>query len=461
VHSAPDRRAPGAVAPWLAVLLAGGCAVPVPDVEPQAAIRAAVPDAGALEFRREGAPLDDAGADPRRLEPDEAVRLALQGDPALAAALARVDEALAVAVEAGLPPDPVLSVVLRDSGDAPLEVEAGLAASLVALLRTPERAGVAHDRLRAEASRALATALDLLAEVQARYVEAQALDEARDVLARREANAVRLLDAAQARLDAGAGPRVDVTALQAERLALEIEAAELDGRRRRARLALARLVGRPSGAAEWELPPLAAPSPTFPPEDACLAAALRSRPDVQAAEWELLALGGEVPLAAGSVLEPGTLGLEAEKQGDWTFGPGVALPLPVPGRARARAAAAAARRAEALHLLSQARRLAVEEVRSAHAARHAAAGSLLRVESELIPLLEQRRMDVQLAFERRELDLTPLLRADQALQAALASRIELRQRAAEAQIRLQRAVGGPAALQAAAAPPPPGGHGDG
>lgn len=450
-----------AALPPLAAVLAAGCAVPVPDVDAEAAIRAAVPVAGALEFRREGAPLDEAVAEPARLLPDEAVRLALQGDPGLAAALARVQAARAEAEEAGLPPDPVLSVVLRETeGGGPLQVEAGLAAGLVALLRTPERAGVAHDRLRAEASRALAAALDLVHDVQARYVEAAALGELRVVLEQRLGTTRSLLDAAAARLEAGVGPRADVEALRAEQLALQIEADELQRRARQARLALARLVGRPSGAAEWELLPLPARTDSLPAEDTCIASALQRRPEIQAAEWELLALGGEARWVAESALDPAELSIEAEKDGDWSLGPGVALPLGATGRARTRAAAASARQLEALHLLAQARRRAVEDVRGALAELDAAAGSLRRVETELLPVLERRRSDAQLAYERRELELGVLLRADQALQAAGAQRIGLRQRAAEARLQLERATGGPAALQTLT-PAPPGDDADG
>ncbi len=452
---------------WLTglALLAGaalsGCTIPVPDVSVGAAITEAVPLAGAIEFRTSGGPLDEGLPDAARLTLEDAVRRALQADPGLQAALARVNAARAEAQEAGMPPDPVLDVVLRyPEGGGSLLAEAGLGIDIVTLLRTPRRASAAHNRLRAEAARALTTALDLLQDVQTRYAAVQALEALRIVLEDRRGTVLRLREVAEARLEVGEGTRGEVVAFEAERLAIEIEAAERINELREERLALARLIGEPSGTVEWELDPFTARQADLGDESAWIAAALRKRPEIQAAEWELLALGDDLALAPGSPFESTTLGLDAEKDGDWSAGPGASIPLPIFGRGQVRKEGAFARQVEGRHLLTEAQRVAVQEVRSALAVLRLSASNVDRLRSELIPLQERRRTDVQRAFDERELDVTALLIVDQSLQEARARLLELERQAATAKFRLERAVGGPATFETTREEAMSGGHRD-
>jgi len=422
-----------------------GCTIPVPAVDPQKTIAAAIPAAGAIEFRTEGGPIDEGLADPAALTLPEAIRRALQTGPELQAALARVATARAEAAEAGMPPDPVLDVVLRfPASGGPLKVDAGLATGIVSLLRTPRLASAAHNRLRAEASRALTTALDVLLDVQTHYTAVQALEAFRVVLDERRAIVERQHEVAVARLGAGEGTRTDVVALQADRLSLEIETTERLGELRQERLALARLIGEPSSAAAWSVDPLAPPASDIGAEADWIAAALRSRPEIQVVEWELLAVGDDLALASGSPFESATLGIEAEKDGEWSVGPGLSTPLPLFGRSQARQDAALGRQLEGRHRLTTVQRSTVEEVRSALAVLQLSAGNLDRLRAELIPLLQQRRADVQRAFDERELDVTALLVVDQALLESRTRLIDLERQTAMATFRLQRAVGGPA-----------------
>lgn len=204
-----------------------GCYAPLrrPDVGGEAARLAGL--AEPLAFRVEGDPLDAPGQTPAGLTLAEAVRLALTGSPEVQEALARVRAAEADAGQARLLPNPVLDVAFRfrDGGGSPV-VEAGIAADLLSLLTQPRRVGAADDRLRAAAGEALATALDVLADVQQRYATAQALDAHLAVLENRGQLLDRALQAARARLRVGEGASLDVATLEGQRVELETDVPE-------------------------------------------------------------------------------------------------------------------------------------------------------------------------------------------------------------------------------------------
>ncbi len=437
----------------MALLAASGlssCTIPPPEIDAGAVIARAIPTAGLVEFRTLRGPVDEGRADSAALTLHDAIRRAFATDPGLQAALARTHIELAAATEAGLPPDPVLSVVLREpSGGGPAQVEAGLTGAVVSLLQTPRRAGAAHHRLRAEVSRALVTALDLLQDVQTRYAGVQALEALRELLAERRDTVQRLLDVTRARLEVGEATRAETVAFGSELLAIELELAERLGELRRERLALSRLLGEPSGAADWTVDAFEPPALDLGDEAAWIARALECRPDIRAAEWELLAREDELALARASPFASTELGVEGERDGNWAAGPGLSVPLSLSGRSDVRLQSASARHAEAGHILTETQRIAVSDVRSAFAVMSLSTSGVERLRSELLPLIERRRADVQRAFEARELDISTLLLVDQALQESRSRLLELERQAALSLYQLQRAVGGNAALESA------------
>lgn len=427
------------------------CAAPRPEVDVEAAIEAAVP-ASAIEFRAAGDPLDAAPQPRVELTRAEALRRAVERSPELQAALARVRVALAEAQLARLLPNPILDVVLRfPEGGGSAEVEAGIAADLLSILQRPRRSSAAAHRLEAAAAAALATALDVVAEVQELYVRAQTHDALVALLASRLALLERLRDVVQARLELGEGTRQDVTAFEAERAELDLE---LSGQRlelHRVRLALARRIGEPSSAADWPLDPWQAP-PALPIEESpWIEAGLAARPDVLALAWEIRARVDETALAGSTSLTGSSVGAEAERQGDWSAGPSAAVPLPVFDTGDARSDRARAAESEARHRLTEAQRAAVEEVRGSLAEFAASQASLERVAGELLPLAERHRSDVESGFQLGHLDVTALLIAERDLQGARARQVVLEQEVSLARIRLERAVGGPTSLESTVA----------
>jgi len=401
-------------------------------------------DASLIQFRTEAGPLDEPGAPGPSLTRADAVRLALAGDPDLQVALAKVRSAEADARQARLLPNPVLSVVVRfreGGADSPI-ITPSLTTDLLAILQQPTRTRAADRRLRATAADALTAVLDVTAGVEEAYEAAQSLDAQVAVLADRRALFDRLLNVARARLEAGEGTRLDVTTAQGERLAVEEQLAERELQRRTKRLALARLIGRPSDPAQWQLDPWQPPAGVSTEETAWVNAALANRPEVQARRWELAAAGDAAALAGSDVWKGLEAGAEFERDVTWSGGPSVAAPIPLFDWGQAAKAKARAAQIQARHELTKARRAVVEETRSALATLVTSQAALARVRSELVPLQQQRRQQAEALYRAGEADLTSLLVAEQGVQDAREREVLLGETAASALAKLHRAVGG-------------------
>jgi cobalt-zinc-cadmium efflux system outer membrane protein len=424
--------------------LAGCRAVPRITVAPELAIAEAARLPAAVEFRivgPDGGPVDESDSVLSALTRVEAVRRAVTTDPGLQASLARVRVAIAQSDQARLLPNPVLGVVLRAGGGNP-EFEASFAQEFVQLLQRPARASAADNRLRAAAADAVADALDVISAVQERYIDAQSAAALLPLLEDRLALVERLVATAQARLDAGEGTRSDVVTLQAQRVELQValDRARLDARS--SRLRLARLIGEPSALASWELDAWTPPRLVRQPERAWIEAALAARPEIRAVAWRLAALGDEAALARLWPWEGASAGLDVQGGDSWQAGPALATPLPLLDTGAARRATRTAEQLEARHQLTLAKRLVVEEVRTAYQALTASTANLARIEDQLIPLQRQRRQLAEDAYRAGQTDVTPLFLSEHDLRIAQTQAIEVAAEAALALVRLQRAVGG-------------------
>jgi cobalt-zinc-cadmium efflux system outer membrane protein len=428
--------------------VACGCASQPPqDVVDRNAAAAGIREP--IAFVTIGMPTDSADdeADAPTLRLDDAVHRSLRNDPGVQAALARTRAALADARQARLLPNPLISVALRfpegGGGGAKPVIDAGLSADLASLLLRPRQVSAADGRLRAASFVALTTVLDVIAEVQDRYTAVQAMDAQLGNLDERMKLVRRLLDLARARMQAGESGRLDVITLDSERAALDVEITQTASERREARLALTRLLGQPSAAADWLLPPWSPPPPGMSlPESAWVATALQRRPEVQARRWELAALGDEAAIAGLGFLDGTEVGADAERDPDWTVGPAIAVPIPLLDWGQQRRAKAQAERIEARHKLTQVRRTVVEGVRRSIAALQASEAALTKARTVLIPLADQRRQQAEASYKSGFADITAVLLAEQDAQGAAAKLIELQQKVSAARFRLQRAAGG-------------------
>lgn len=426
----------------------GGCAGTRPDPEAEKAASIASGIADAVVFRTEGGPLDEperSESEASRLTLGEAVRLAVTTDPGLQAALARVRIAMADADQARLLPNPVLNIVLRFdvSGGGKPQIEASLAQDLIGILRLPRQSSAADHRLRQSAAESVTVALEVVSEVQERYAEAQAFDRLAPVLNERHGLIDKLLGVMRSRLSAGEGIRSDVTTLDTQRVELEVELADTQLKQREARLRLARLIGEPSRGAAWTLDPWESPAASELPESQWIDAALQHRPEVQAIAWQLAALGDNAALARLLPWDGASAGVSAQRDPDWALGPAISTPLAVFDMGQAKRARITAEQIEARHNLTLAKRKIVEDVRVAYENVIGSQANLRRIREELIPLQQRRRQEAESLYRAGQTDVTSLFLAEQDLRSVQVRAVQIERQATTAQIRLQRAVGGP------------------
>jgi len=184
----------------------------------------------------------------------------------------------AEANQARLLPNPIVGLDLRmviGSGSNQV-FEPTIAEDLVSLLSKPRLISAADDRLRGSVAEALTTVLDVIAEVQQTYAAARSADE-EIANARRRLELVQQLRAiAKRRLDAGEGTKLDVLTLDAQVMQSTVDLSDLQLLRITERVTLARLIGQPRAAAQWELSPWEKPTSTdIVPEAAWIDAAAR------------------------------------------------------------------------------------------------------------------------------------------------------------------------------------------
>jgi outer membrane protein TolC len=336
-----------------------------------------------------------------------------------------------------------LSVVLKFPEQGKTTIDLGIAADLISILKQPGQISIADNRLRSSAAEVVIVVLDVVAEVQERYLAIQSLDGQLAVLEERRGISDQLIDLAQARLEAGEGTQLDITTLQAQQVELETEIAEHALTLREERLALARLIGRPSSDANWKV---ASWSPTTyvssTTETKWIELALSHRPEVESRRWELAALGDELSQTGFSPFDGTEVGVEAEKEDGWSVGPGVAVPLPLFDMGQAQRARASAAVIEARHQLTEVQRQVIEETRAAYVSFNASQAILARVRDELIPLQEKRLVLAEAQYKAGLTDITEFFLAEQDLRAVRVRMIELQQTNSVSLVRLERAVGG-------------------
>jgi cobalt-zinc-cadmium efflux system outer membrane protein len=394
-------------------------------------------------FQVDGEPTDVEVPMSQSLTFIAATKLALQHDPGIQQALARVRVAQAEAHQQRLLPNPVLDLALRfpKSGGSTV-IDVTITGEILSLIRRPGLISAADSRLRASHAEALASVLDVIAELQKLYISAQALDARIAVTESRRDIFRKLVDVSQARLQAGEASRLDLLTVKADQAMLETELIELRAEQRHVRLALARTIGTPSAIADWRLEPWQAPDSLDATIAQWTSVALQRRPEVQMQVWELEALGEEVKLARLSPLDGTDVGAAAERDGDWSVGPAVAVPIPVFDVGQAQKNAVHARRIEARHQLTSIRRQVVLEVRQAMEQLSSARLALDSVEKQLLPLQQERREQAEDAHRLGLADITSVQLAEQDFQAASSKRIELQEKLSLARVELERAVGG-------------------
>jgi outer membrane protein TolC len=398
-----------------------------------------------FEFKTEREPLVGlAAADElRTLTFADSIRLALRHDAGIQSALARVRQAQAESDQTRLLPNPILSLAVRlpEGGGKPI-VEAGIAADLLSLLFRPGRIAASDQRLRKSSAEALIVVLDTLSEVQRQYTLVQSLNAQVAIDESRRQTLGDLLKVTEARVKAGEGARLDILTVQSELANLDTELMSRRSQERQARITLARLIGQPTSEAAWTLEAWTLPADVSEDESSWIRLALAKRPEIAVVTWELAALGDDLRVAKFGLLDGGEVGIEAERDGDWSVGPAVAVPLPLFDMGTVERERIRARIIEQRHELTTAERLVVQEVRIAIESLRSAKLSLTEVTNRLLPLQLERLEQARNAYRLGLADVLAVRLAEQDLQQAKSQQIELQASVSQALIQLQRAVGG-------------------
>ncbi|MFO0601883.1 MAG: TolC family protein [Polyangiales bacterium] len=374
------------------------------------------------------------------LTEDEAAALALWNSPAFQAELTQLGFARADLADAGMLPNPVLSILLPLG---PRQVESWLAWPIEVLWQRPRRVEAARLDVARVAEGLVQSGLDVVRDARVAHAEASLADARASVraeaaaalaevgtLSARRAAAGDLAepDAAAARLDAG------IAAEAAARAAAERIAA-------RARLALA--VGVPELPADVALSSPDARGDDPPPLDALLTAALAARPDVRAAEIAVEAAGAragwERARVLGVVLRVDAFGGNG---GDLSgrIGPQVTLPIFQQNQGGIGRAEAEADRA--VWRLSLARQQVRAEVIAARAALAQSRAALTAWRADVAPAADEALRGARQSFERGDVAYLAVLDASRRALDVRLREAELVADARRAEAQLTRAVGG-------------------
>ena len=377
------------------------------------------------------------------LSSQEAVELGLLLNPTLQAEIHTVGQAVARRVQAGLMGNPSFQGALRfPAGGGAGVLELGLLGNLLDLWQLDEREAVAAAELERRILEVAGEAARLAADIRAAYVETVASSrllaleqEGRQLLA----DWVALVEAA---VGARAAPATELDLARLQLLDADIAWSAASLRATEARRQLLTLVGL------LHAPPGLALDRTWGPTDIphldpqrIEALALERRFEVRAARAHLEQSVAELERQEGLTVRILDVGLAAERDGDWSLGPGVSLELPLFDRNQAGMAEALEQLAEQAQRLAAAQLAVVHDVVLVLARLDASRQLAATWEGRLGALADDALSRARRAYEQRQTTLFPVIQLQRDL---LGLRRALVQREAEIALalsELERATG--------------------
>ncbi len=257
---------------------------------------------------------------------DELVAMARSMNPDLKVAALEADAAAAKVEGAGSLPDPRIKLEVEDwsrnrPGYAPQADFSGASRTLTLSQELPfwGKRGLRREIAMADARKAAIlleqVENELIAKVKVAYAEYHAAHLTIDLARELRGRVDTLVRLARARYSQGLGKQPDVTRAEIEKAALDVEIARMAGQRRRAAVAINRLLARPLQAPLIEAP---APRP-LPSADALDLAQLteraqRANPEVLAQEAAIEGAGKAVALAEKSWYPDFEIGIGAMRK---------------------------------------------------------------------------------------------------------------------------------------------------
>jgi outer membrane protein, heavy metal efflux system len=378
------------------------------------------------------------------LSPDEAVSIALWNNPAFQVVLADLGFARADLIEARQIRNPVLSLLFPWG---PKQLESTLQLPVDAIWQRPRRIKAAGLDADAIAQRLMSDGLGVIAQARSAYLDATAA-ESRARLAGEAAELWgRLRRIADARFREGDISELEARSVRSEAAMAEAVRRGADRDRELARVQLETILGSAAPITEALMAVDALPHSPCDSLEALLTEALRSRPDVRAAELGIEAAGARAGLERSKILALNAV-LDANGEGKEGFelGPGLGLDVPVNGNAGPRARAAAA--------LVQAGRRYLAVQATVRSELRTGVGRLIRArevlqvwDAEIIEALQIERQQAEKAYDAGETPLYAVLDTARRVVTAERARLDARVELLSAAIALDRAIGRSCAFQ--------------
>lgn len=385
------------------------------------------------------------GSEPLPLE--SAIAMALRNNRELRAEVEQISLARADLAQAGLLPNPMLTMAFRVPVD-PVEggtfVGAGVMQSFVALWLRGGRVRAADARLNQAVLGVSDRALKLAAEVKATYArigfaeqEARLVDEA-------IASSRRTIEILEARVTRGEGTALDVN--RARQMLSESEIMRMIAARElaRDRRMLLELMGFPSAADAWSVSQPAGGSFVAGAEEDAVRLALAQRLDVAASGAIIEAHAADLSIEELSRVRELSAGLDAERDhgGERSAGPVLSAAVPIfdMNDAQIARAGAAARAAVASYEAA-----AQRAIRAARVAWSDHAHGCRLVEQQRSAVLGAAERNAALAeaeLRAGQADVTAFLEAQREVIRAKQTLLALERETELAAIELERAVGG-------------------
>ena len=394
------------------------------------------------------APIDAAAAWDASvpLSAETAVAAALARSPAIRAKVEEVARSRAELVQAGLLPNPILSLSLGfpiAGADGGTTISASLVQNFAAILSSGRRKDAATADLEQSVLELSDEAIAGAAEARTLHARVVFSDQAAALADENTGLVQRSLDLTQRRMDAGEASRLDVNRVRVLLLQAQVEASQLRSEADEARRELLLQMGMPEADASFAVLPDAELASEFPDERVVIAAAASQRLDVAAAVAAANAAASRAGLAERSRfdVEAGA-DYERDEDGRDTLGPSLDVPIPIFDTGDARIAAARAEAREAAFHAQAVRQQAIGQARGAWVRARADAASAATFAAEIVNLADDNLQLAQRAYDAGEEDLTVLLETQRARISAKLELLRLRERAATSRIELGRAVGG-------------------
>lgn len=385
------------------------------------------------------------------LSEDEAVALALLNNAAFQEALSDLGLSRADVVQAGMLPNPTLSM-LFPVGAKPLELTVKY--PVEALWLRPRRVAAAKLDYERTEQRLTQSGLDLVRDVRLACADLTLASERFDLLEGAAALVEGIAEQAQARLRAGEGSELEAASARNDALQAREQSTRASQDVRLARERLRGLAGL--GPDRWPTVEVTSPLPSaFAPDVARLVTnALSSRPDLRGAELGLEAAGRRVGLAKAEIYTF-SVGLNAKEVGaDLLAGPALDVPIPLVNQNQGGIAQARAKFVKAARQYATVRDRIVLEVRDAHLRLSQAGASHAQWQQQILPPLEQAVAAVEISHAAGNVAYLSVLenrrRLSEARLKAAAAAADVRRARAE----LERCVGRPLAAIASEFPEP-------